>query len=161
MIKIKLSSMDEISSFIKSLPRGMKIVGMRAASEYIVGDDDHGLKHYPRYKYVSPFRSYSSDPKKAARQRGWIFTHLNLIGKDNRTFQTRDAWQINESNGQWDRVSISNNSGGIAWTMSDKRTLQNQAAGWRLATDVVQSNMTGAIRHAQAEVNRAIAAKKL
>jgi len=125
-------------------------------AHYLVGDESgwqnmgdayHGLSHYVPYKYVTPFRSYSSDPEKAKRQRGWIFTHLDQIGKDNRTGATANAWKVSATGANaW---KISNRSAGAWWTMGDSsQTQQSAAVGWRKKAEVISSNMAGAIRYA-------------
>lgn len=159
MFKTTLSGVKELSAYIKSLPRGVKIAAMRAIAKYIIGDDRHGLKHYPNYKYVTPFRSYSSNPVLAAKQRGWIFTHLDQIGQNNRTNETKDAWVANETSSDWSRVNVQNDSEGVIWTQAATRTRQNEAVGWRLADDVIDSNLKGAIQAGQSAVNELLAQK--
>lgn len=153
MIKFSLRGIKEVKEFFASLPRGVKIVAMRAFSEYIIGDERHGLKHEPEYKHVSPFQSYSDDPKKAARQRGWIFTHLDLIGKDNRTHKIRDSWTMTEKDSNWTSVKIENTAPGVGWVMGEEQSRHSAAVGWRKYTDIVVSNIDGALRSAISAVD--------
>ena len=80
-MKIKVTGVKELSAFIKTLPRGVKVVGMRAASEYFIGDESHGLKWYPRER---PGQTYV------------------------RTYNLRNSWYIKESNSDWSRVQVGN-----------------------------------------------------
>jgi hypothetical protein len=117
------------------------------------------LTHYEPYRYISPFRSYSNDPKKAARQRGWIFTHLDQIGKDNRTNKTKEGWKWKTTNNGYG-VTFVNEEEGAVWLWSDKKqTRQNQAVGHRTVLSKVQSNLAAAMRHAQAAVNKWLKSK--
>jgi hypothetical protein len=151
-IKFTTRGIPELVAKLKQIPYKAQKAASQAAAEYLVGNEEHGLKHYPAYKYVSPFKSYSSDPVKAAKQRGWIFTHLDLIGNDNRTGAVRDAWKFKPTGAN--AYVITNDNPGVKWTMGTGRTRQNEAVGWRKWQEVIQSNVKGAIRAAQAAVNK-------
>lgn len=56
---VKVRNIEEVQTFLKSLPRGTLRVGLDALSTYILGNDQHGLKHYPpkkNQKYVRTFK---------------------------------------------------------------------------------------------------------
>lgn len=143
MIKITEKGIPEIQAWMRTLPNGIKIAFMRAFTEYMIGDEHHGLRHEPGYKYVTPFQSYSGDPAKAARQRAWIFSHLDQIGQDNRTHDISNSWASKETS-DWTRVQITNQAPGVGWVMGAQQSRQSRAAGWRYYGDVLKTNMAGA-----------------
>ncbi len=143
MVKVSFTGLKEVQAWLATLPHGVRVAFMRAYTEYMIGNEQHGLKHEPGYRYVTPFQSFSDDPAKAARQRGWIFTHLDQIGHDNRTHEISNGWQSAETS-DWTRVKIANDAPGVGWVMGSKQTRQSRAAGWRRYMDVVASNMSGA-----------------
>lgn len=157
---VKVRNIEEVQTFLKSLPRGTLRTGLEALSTYLLGDSSHGLKHYEPYKYVKPFRSYSPDPAKAARQRAWIFANLDKIGKNNRTNATANAWTMTVSSNGY-QIKLSNNSKGAKWIWGDDtRTRHQKAVGHRTVSEKIESNMKGAIRHALAEVKKWIKENK-
>jgi len=158
-VKITSRGIPEAIEYIKSVPRGAKITAMRAIITYIIGNEQHGLKHEPAYRYVSPFQSYSMDPVKAARQRGWIFTHLDQIGQDNRTHEIANGWQMTESNSDWSRVNVTNDADGLQWVMGDGQSRHSAAAGWRKWRDIIETNLAGAIQAGQRAVDAWLSSK--
>jgi hypothetical protein len=157
-IKFTTRGVQEAQDFVKDLPYQTKQVASDAIAEYLVGDESHGLKHEAPYHYVSPFQSYSDDPAKAARQRGWIFTHLDQIGTGIRTHAMQAAWKIARTGAG--AVQISNNSDGIQFVMgNDKQSRQSDAVGWRKVSENIQDNMAGAVRHAVAKINEYLKAR--
>jgi hypothetical protein len=165
MIKIPVRKIENdiasVQSFIKSVvPRGAVKVALAAIKDYFLGNEQHGLKHYEPYKYVKPFRSYSNDPEKAARQRRWIFAHLDQIGQNNRTGKTADAWEFKETNNGYG-VTLLNKSKGAKWIWGDNTQTRHQAAvGHRTVANKIASNLKGALRHAKSEVNKFLKAKR-
>jgi len=55
---------DKVEAMLKGLPHGTKKVALPAISEYIVGNDAHGLKHYPPKRGQKYERTFTL-------QRGW------------------------------------------------------------------------------------------
>lgn len=158
-LKINARNLEKVQAFLKSIPRGTIREGLRAFTEYILGNEQHGLRHYEPYKHVKPFRSYSLDPEKAARQRRWIFAHLDIIGKNNRTGTTSAAWQMKETRGGYG-YTLSNKAPGAKWLWSDDyQTRHQKAVGHRTLSSKIASNIAGAIRHARAAVKKWLAAR--
>lgn len=150
-VKHRVRGVKEFQDYLKrTVPRGAVKVALAALADWMVGAEDRALRHYEPYKYVHPFRSYSADPKKAARQRGWIFTHLDQIGQNNRTNKTANAWSFKETNNGYG-ITLENPEEGAKWLWK-KQTRQNAAVGHRTLNEKVQSNIAGAIRHAKAAV---------
>ena len=156
-IKFTTRGVPQLMAWMRRQLGYVSKVASRAFAEYIVGNEQHGLRHAPPYKYITPFRSYSFDPIKAAKQRGWIFTHLDQIGKNNRTGQTTGGWTFKPTGAN--AYQISNATPGAPWTFGESLTRQNQAVGWRKWRDIIATNMDGAIRHMKAEVRKALQAR--
>jgi hypothetical protein len=152
IVKTRVRGIEAVQSFLRALPAGTVKVGLNAFGKYVLGDERHGLKHYEKYKYISPFRSYSSDPRKAAKQRGWIFAHLDEIGRDNRTRETAEAWRFRETNNGYGGT-FENDAPGAKWLWKDGgQSRQNQAVGHRTVSEKIASNYLGGIQAAIAAV---------
>lgn len=160
MIKISQKGLEEVRAFIKDLPRGVKIAAMRAATEYLIGDASHGLKHEPAYKWVTRQAAYGVSFF-TDRQRAWFFANLdNLnVGQDNRTHEIQNAWTAKEANSDWNTVKIENSANGVDWVMGKGQARLPAKVGWRKWADVVASNLDGAIQRAQQAVNAWIKSK--
>lgn len=117
-VKFAMRGQDKLENFLQQIPHGTKQAALPAASEYLIGNDAHGLKHYP--------------PKQGQ--------------KYERTYTLQGGWQVV---GDTYRQRIINN-------VDYAPHVPNRWGhyGWRQWADVIASNMTGAIRAAQAEVNR-------
>lgn len=57
-VKSKVRNVAAVQSFLRSVPRGMLKVALEAFTEYIIGNDAHGLKHTEPYKYASRKAAY-------------------------------------------------------------------------------------------------------
>ena len=120
MFTIKLKGEKELVAFLRKIPRGAKFAAMKAFSTYELGDDRHGLKHYPPWKgqkYV-------------------------------RTFKLKRGWKLQAQGSDWRRVSLYNK---VPYTPYVPRW---KKYGWREWMQAVRDNMAGALRSAQAAVNK-------
>ena len=155
-MKVRFSGLTEFTEFIKRLPRGMKIAGMRAVAEYIMGDEKHGLSHYParvNHDAGNPYQWQSEKQRKA-------YFATNGFGGGipyQRTNEMQGGWYVHESNSDWSRVNVQNKMPYAQYVMGDRQQRGHIADKWRHFAQVVSDNMAGAIRHAQAEVGKLIA----
>jgi hypothetical protein len=143
---------EKIESFLQSLPRGVVKVGLEAIGEWFVGSDNRGLRHYPGYKYVS--RARAGYRPMSAKMRRWFWANggPDMIG-NNRTGATKAGWRAVPGNNGY-RMSLQNSAPGAYYTMSDKgQAAQPAAVGWRKVSEVVSTNIAGAMRHAVAAIN--------
>ena len=132
-ISVRVSGIQQVAETIKNLPRGYKVAGMRAASEYFVGNETHGLKHYPQPR---PNQKYI------------------------RTFTLRNNWYIAEANSDWSRVKIGNTTPYSPYVVGDTQQAWMHAGRWRTVTKNMMDNLSGAIQAAQAAVNAFIRSRK-
>jgi hypothetical protein len=134
-------------------------VAIEAFTIYVVGNDRHGLKHYEPYKYVTRAKAYGQTFK-SDKQRRWFWANGGpaMIG-NNRTGMTAKNWGYNITKGGYG-ATITNPTEGAYYTRSDKGQARQPAlVGWRKSLAVIKANMAGAIRSAQAAVNRYLASK--
>ncbi len=172
MLKVQVKGIEEVKAFLQTVRRGAKDIAQRAVTLYLIGIEDgggflggvsHGLAHYVPYHYVSLEQAYGADVWKtmSAKQRGFIWASINAgknvltggafdPGVPHRTSKTQLGWEYTESGG---RYRITNETPGAKYVMGDDtQTRLHQLQGWRTVSAVVQSNLAGALRHAQAKV---------
>ena len=53
MFKMQMRGLDSIKKLLEETPRGTKGAAVEAAAKYLIGDNRHGLKHYPAYKWIT------------------------------------------------------------------------------------------------------------
>lgn len=158
-MKVRMTGVEEIKAFIKRIvPRGMKKVVMFEIATHLIGNDSHGLRHEPSYKYVTRKSAYGftffTD-----RQRRWFWANggPDMIG-NNRTGAIKNGWDFTDQ-GNWDRVSIFNQAPGVEHVMGDMQARQPAKVGWRKARDVIESNIKSAIHAGQIALDKFIARK--
>jgi hypothetical protein len=159
-VKIQVRGIEKVQSSLRDLPRGVVKVGLNAIGDWFVGTDNRGLRHYPSYRHVSRKRAYGMTFS-SEKQRRWFFANggADMIG-NHRTGNTKNAWKAVKSSGGY-KLSLQNNTPGAYYTMSDKGQARQPAmVGWRKVSEVVKSNLAGALRHALAAVNAYIKGRK-
>lgn len=150
-INFNVRGVEQVQTYLKSLPRGVMRTALKAIAEYIVGDDSHGLKHNEVYKYVSRISAYGvSFFSDAQRRWYWANGGPAMIG-NNRTGASSEAWTYKEVNGGYG-YKLQNPTEGAYWTRSDAQAAQPAKVGWRKVMAVVEDNIKGALRHANARV---------
>jgi hypothetical protein len=131
MIRMNVRGMEALQQKLKEIPHGTKRIAVQAFTDYIIGDDAHGLKHYPpvtTQKYVRTF----------TLKKGWVRT-------------TGDEY----------KPVIHNYTPYAEYVVGDEKQAKLlKDYGWRKVKDIIASNMDGAIRHAQALVNKYLKAWK-
>ena len=116
-VKFATRGFKETQAFLKTVPHGAKKIVIPAVSEYIIGNDAHGLKHYPApqgQKYV-------------------------------RTYILKNNWRVT---GDVYRQKIVNLTPYAPYVPPRWKHY-----GWREWSDVIASNMAGALRSANARLN--------
>lgn len=159
-VKIGIRGVEQLVAYLKTVPRGVTRAAMRAFSEYILGNQQHGLRHSEPYKYVSRKAAYGQTFK-TDKQRRWFFAN-NMQDKigNNRTGKTAAAWTLKESNNGY-RMTLENKTAGGYYTRSDKgQARQLGLVGWRKLLLMIAANVTGALRSANAAVNKWLKGKR-
>jgi len=161
MISIKVLGIEELRKFLADLPRGTMRDGISAATVYLIGDDNHGLKHLVNYKYVSRKAAYGKTFV-SDRQRRFVMAAIRdgriKPGRDNRTGATANGWKyITTSNGYQTRIY--NQTQGAKFVQSDDfQARQPAKAGHRKVSDVISTNIRGAMQAAERAVDKWIKA---
>ena len=152
-----IRGIEEIQAFFRKLPRGSLRAGMRAFGEYILGNEQRGLRHSEPYKYVSRKSAYGITFF-TEKQRSWFWANggPDMIG-NNRTGESAKAWTLIEKNNGY-KISLQNQTRAAFYTRNDKGQARQPAkVGWRKTSAVVAANTAGAMRAANAAVKKWIA----
>lgn len=153
MITIKVRGAKELERWLNSLPRGSKKVALPAYGEYLIGDGNHGLSHYPPRVEHGADNPYKWESE---RQRRAYFATNGFGGgiPYRRTGALGVSW-IFETPG-WDvwKGRIVNKVPYARYVMGDAQQKGHRADKWRKVEKVVKDNVRGALRAAQAAVNR-------
>jgi hypothetical protein len=156
-VNFKVRGIEELQKFLESLPRGAVRIALKAFTEYVIGDENHGLKHPDPYKFVTRKSAYGFSFF-TDKQRRWFFANLNddesnelKIG-DNRTGTSEDAWQFVMVS-DWN-IRITNPEPGAYFTRDDSgQARQPEKVGWRKTTKVIMDNFAGGVRAANTAIN--------
>lgn len=149
-IKFTTRNLEAVQKFIKDIPRGAKIAVMEAFSEYIVGDENHGLKYEPpqvTHDASNPYQWTSEKQRKA-------FFATDGFGRGIPTVRTHDgvnSWTVTKKDSNWTQVKI---EGGNKFVQGEQQQRGHAADGWRKYADIVTDNMAGAMRHARARLGQ-------
>ncbi len=168
-IKFRIRNVEAVQSFLRAIPRGAVKVALEAFTDYIIGDESHGLRHAEPYKFVKRKSAYgftgakfeNGKPvpagyfsKEQFRYVAWKtkgFTQ-NMGSASNRTGESTAAWKAVPRNDGY-RFTIQNNTAGGYWTRHDKKQARQLGkVGWRKIMTVLADNYKGGIRHAVAAV---------
>ena len=159
MIKITSRGIPELQAWLKSLANGVRDEATRAVAEYLVGDETHGLKHYPPYKHVpySQIGGFVSD-----KQRRYVMAKIRdgsiTPGQSASNGYFRDAWTYKAQGG---RYEIKNDVGYAKYLVGNaQQSLHSNKQGWRTIAKNISDNLAGAYRHAQAEIKKWLAARR-
>lgn len=144
------TGLNEVVARLENLAQGLEGIVSESAAQYLVGDDSHGLRSYPGYKYATRLAAYGvsffSD-----KQRRWFWANggPDMIG-NHRNFSIREGWHID---GKGASIFIRNQAQGVGYVMG-ANYVANQPflAGWRSSMDNVRANIAGAIRAAMLAV---------
>ena len=157
MINFKVRTKPaNLAAAISALPRAVRGVATEAAAVYLIGNDSHGLRHYPPSKYVTRARAYGKTFF-TDKQRRYFFSALKsgiLKVPYLRTRKTANGWY---TVGKGAKISIRNDSDGAKFTAGDKTQSRHEAlVGWRTISKVAADNERGMIRAAEQAAQREI-----
>ena len=150
-IKFNPREIKDVQDMLEGVKKGAKSVIVPAVNEYLIGDESHGLKHEPAYNYVDRTTAYGF-PFFTDKQRKYFFWALGegIInpGSGYRSHEFQNGWKVR---GDLYRQTIYNDVPYGKYLMgNDTQARQPAAVGWRTISDVIASNIKGAIRHANA-----------
>ena len=150
----------DLGEFISTLPYRTRGLATEAAADFIIGDENHGLKHEPKYRYVTRKRAYGKTFV-SDKQRKYVMAMIKsgkiTPGKANRTHAISNAWRKKNSK---TKTTIMNDAEGVEYVMGDKKQARQPAlVGWRKISVIVKTNTPGAMKAADKAVTRYIKSK--
>jgi DNA-binding beta-propeller fold protein YncE len=131
MIRINTRGLDQLKQKISELPHGTRGIATAEASKYLIGNERRGLQHYP------------SPPSGSTYQR---------------TYKLRFGWRVNS----WDagtKTVIVNDVEYAPYVQGDNSQAWMHQGRWKTVSDVIQSNMQGAMKAVNDAVARWLKAK--
>jgi hypothetical protein len=150
MISIKMRGAEELNKFLKALPRGTMKDAIKAMADYMIGDDSHGLKHYPSRVHHGPGNPYKWQSDKQRR----AYFASNGFGSGipySRTNKLRDNWT--QSVDPY-RKTLFNRLNYARYVMGGDQQRGHKADGWRKMAKVIEDNIKGGMRAATQAVAR-------
>lgn len=153
-VSLKVRGLPALQDFFRDMPRNVRGIATEGASEYIIGDGDHGLKHYPAYKYVTRRSAFGRTFQSVAQQR-YVMANIKSgridPGVPHRTGNYQRSWK-REGAGVASRITGEVPHEGWPNPLAKR-------IGWRTPLEIVMTNIAGAIRHAEAKVAEWIRSK--
>jgi hypothetical protein len=175
-VKFKVRGVEAVQSFLKSVPRGALKVALEAFTEYIVGNDAHGLKHTEPYKFASRKSAYGYTGAKfengkpvpagyfSKEQYRYVMAKIASgeitpgSPRANRG-ESSKAWRFTPIQGGYN-YRISNDKIAQYWARDDYgQPRQIAKTNLRKVSKVLADNYLGGIRSAVAAVKRYLASK--
>ena len=146
-ISLSMRGQEKIVAFLSILPRGVKLAAMEAFTEYLIGDDRHGLKYAPPQVRHGPGNPYEWQ---TGKQRRAFFATDGFGGgiPTQRTGDTVGAWEMQVRDSNWTSAKIVNKSKGAFFVQGDGQQRGHKADGWRKVNDIIKANTTGAMNAA-------------
>ena len=151
-------NLDKVKAFIAGIPRPLKIKAMEAFVEYVIGNEQHGLKHEPTRVVHGESNPYKWTSEK---QRRAFFATDGFGGgiPHERTHETVNAWTLTTKDSNWTMVHAESDSPGAHWVQGDGQQVGHKADGWRKVADIVKANLAGAMRAGLAAANKVLKQK--
>lgn len=161
-IRITSKGIPEVQAWLKTIANGVRTRSMEWVLQYLVGDQTHGLKHYPPYKYITMQRAYGGF--KSDRQRRYVMAMIKEgkidPGVPHRTGELQRGWTYR----MWSQATqgtISNPTSYAQYVMgNEQQANMHKLIGWRTVMTNIKDNLQGAFRHARAELKKWLAAQK-
>jgi hypothetical protein len=155
IISFKVRGIEEIQSFLKSLPHGTMKAAIAAMSEYMLGDSTHGLRHYPPRRTHGKGNPYQWQSEKQRR----AFFATKGFGKgvpSQRTGELSRGWQASVDPY---RKTLFNRVPYAKFVMGNDQQRGHTKDGWRKLGKVILDNMKGGMLRARQAVAKWIKAK--
>jgi hypothetical protein len=159
-VKFSARNIDKVKKTIASIERPAKIEAMKAFIEYIIGDENAGLKHEPGEKFVSRKRAYGKPSDAPAGYFSWKqFRYVAAITEGftkvySRTHEMASAWKMTVQDSNWTMVKAENDADGAQWVFGNKQARQPALVGWKKYTETLAARTKGGIRAAVAAANK-------
>ena len=156
-IKVTVRNIEEVKDWISALPRKFRGAASKAMAEWFIGNGQRGLKRYPPYKYITRQSAYGKTFV-SDKQRRYVMARIREgtidPGAPHRTGNYQRGWQAID---QGVKTQIVNNLPYARFVGGDETQARlNAKVGWRTIGAIISTNIAGAIRHAQAAINKIV-----
>jgi hypothetical protein len=162
MISTSIRGIEKLQAFFKSIPVELRKIAVEEGSKYLVGDETHGLKHIVSYKYVSRASAYG-ETFKSDKQRRYVMAKIKsgeiTPGRENRTGSISAGWGYRKTGGGYSSVLYNKANGAEFVYGDDLQAKQLGMVGHRKMSEVIKTNMEGAMLAVRQAVSRWINAK--
>ena len=149
MIKVSVRGIEELKALFKRVPVEIRRIAVEVATEYIIGDSTHGLKHMVKYKYVSRKKAYGQTFV-SDKQRRYVMAKIKsgeiTPGAENRTWKMTAGWKYTKQGGGYG-ATIYNRAKGVEFVYGDNtQARQIKRVGHRTISEVIKTNIKGAMQ---------------
>lgn len=151
-ISINVRGVDKLKAFLDEVPRGTKREAIQAAADYLIGDNNHGLKYEPERVIHGDGNPYQWTSEKQRR----AFFATDGFGRgipSQRTHHMVMGWRANPTNDGY-RMEITNTVDYATYVQGNQIQPGHVADRWRQYGKIIADNTAGAIRAAQQAVDR-------
>lgn len=151
--KIEVRGIKEVQDFLKSLPRGTIRAALKAAAEYLLGNDQRGLKRQPPRVQHGPGNPYQWQSEK--QRRAFFATDGFGGGIPYRRTGKSKNWTVRTlRRGYQARIENKDAGGYMDFVQGKWQQRGHIKDGWRKLTDIISTNVRGMMRAAQLAANR-------
>jgi hypothetical protein len=155
IVSFKVRGIEEIQAFLKALPKGTMKVAIAAMSEFMLGDEHHGLRYNPPRKTHGKGNPYHWQSDKQRR----AFFATGGFGRgvpSKRTGKLSGGWQ---SSVDPYRKTLFNRVPYAKYVQGDAQQTGHEIDGWRKVAKIIADNMKGGMLRARQAVAKWIANK--
>jgi len=151
----------DLGEFITTLPLRTRGIATVAAAEYLLGNDQRGLRHMVKYRYITRKKAYGKTFV-SDKQRRYVMARIRsgkiTPGRSNRSGTISRAWRLK---GKGAKTTIVNDAKGADFVLGDRRQARQPAlVGHHKITAVIKSNAKGSIQAADRGVQKYIMSKE-
>jgi hypothetical protein len=151
--KIDLRNDEKVNEFLKASPRGTIRAAIEAAAEYLAGNDQRGFRRQPPRVQHGPGNPYKWQSEK--QRRAYFATDGFGGGIPYRRTGKSKQWFVKLlQRGYQAELRNTAAAGYMDFIQGQYQQRGHKADGWRLLTDIIQTNLNGMMRAAQQAVNR-------
>ena len=156
-IRFRVHNVEKVQAFLKTITRRSQKEAVKAFTEYVIGDSNHGLRHDDPYQQTTRKAVYGQQWK-SDKQRAYVMARIRS-GEIKLGQRQHSPTEASQGYGYKLRAggygaTITNAKEGAYWSR-----VWNKWPKWRTVGKVIADNMAGAIRSAIAAVNRALREK--
>lgn len=152
-ITVKVRGVEKLQSFFASLPKHLRGIATVAMSEWFIGNGTRGLKRYPPYKYITRKSAYGQTFV-SDKQRRYVMAKIRSgeidPGYPHRTGEYQRGWTTINKGVKTQIVNDVPYAGFVGG--DDTQARLNKKVGWRTVSQIISTNIAGAIRHASAKI---------